>query len=346
MKAFDVSKFRKSITKSIDGLSIGFNDPTDWIDTGNYCLNYLISGDFKKGVPLGRVSMFAGSSGSGKSLLCSGSIASNAQKQGIYTILIDTEQALDKKWLEALGVDTSEEKMLRLNMSMIDDVAKVITDFVKEYKLLPEEERPKVLFVVDSLGMLLTPTDKAQFASGDLKGDMGRKAKALYALIKNCVDMFGNLNIGMITTNHTYESQNMFSPDAVISGGIGFQFASSIIVAMEKRKLKEDEEGNKTTEVNGIRAACKVMKTRYNKPFESMEIKIPYTTGMDPYSGLFDFFLSQAILTKEGNSYIYVDSNTGEMIKKFKKKWEANDENCLDIVMNNIQNDEDKSDKE
>jgi hypothetical protein len=31
-KPFDVSKFRKEITKSIDGLSIGFNDPTDWIN--------------------------------------------------------------------------------------------------------------------------------------------------------------------------------------------------------------------------------------------------------------------------------------------------------------------------
>ena len=62
-KPFDVSKFRKQITKSIDGLSIGFNDPTDWISTGNYALNYLISGEFDKGVPLGKVTVFAGESG-------------------------------------------------------------------------------------------------------------------------------------------------------------------------------------------------------------------------------------------------------------------------------------------
>ena len=52
-KPFDATKFRKSITKSIQGLGIGFNDPTDWISTGNYALNYLISGDFNRGVPLG-----------------------------------------------------------------------------------------------------------------------------------------------------------------------------------------------------------------------------------------------------------------------------------------------------
>mgnify|MGYP003339291097 CR=1 FL=1 len=67
-KPFDVAKFRKDITKSIEGLSIGFNDPTDWIGTGNYALNYIISGDFNKGVPLGKVTVFAGESGSGKSV--------------------------------------------------------------------------------------------------------------------------------------------------------------------------------------------------------------------------------------------------------------------------------------
>ena len=59
-KPFDVSKFRKEITKSIDGLSIGFNDPTDWISTGNYALNYLVSGDFHKGIPLGFLNLHPG----------------------------------------------------------------------------------------------------------------------------------------------------------------------------------------------------------------------------------------------------------------------------------------------
>ena len=62
---------------------------------------------------------------------------------------------------------------------MIDDVAKTVNDFMVEYRAMNEEERPKVLFVIDSLGMLLTPTDVAQFEKGDMKGDMGRKPKAL-----------------------------------------------------------------------------------------------------------------------------------------------------------------------
>lgn len=329
-KAFDISKFRKTLTKSIDGVGMGFNDPTDWISTGNYALNYLISRDFFKGVPLGKVTVFAGESGAGKSYICAGNIIREAQAQNIYVILIDSENALDEKWLHALGVDTSEEKLLKLNMAMVDDVARTISEFMKEYRSMIESDRPKVLFVIDSLGMLLTPTDIDQFDKGELKGDMGRKPKALTALVRNCVNMFGSFNVGMVCTNHTYSSQDMFDPDDKISGGQGFIYASSIVVAMRKLKLKEDEDGNKVTDVLGIRSACKIMKTRYAKPFESVQVKIPYSTGMSPSSGLVDMFEKMNILYKQGNKLAYTDKETGEVIAEFRKNW--NDEKLMLIM--------------
>ena len=264
-KPFDVSKFRKEITKSIDGLSIGFNDPTDWISTGNFALNYLISGDFNKGIPLGKVTVFAGDSGAGKSYICSGNIAKHAQQQGIFVVLIDSENALDEDWLKALGVDTSESKLLKLSMSMIDDVAKTISTFMADYKALPDGERPKVMFVIDSLGMLLTPTDVNQFDAGEMKGDLGRKPKALTALVRNCVNMFGSYNVGLVCTNHTYASQDMFD------------------------------------------------------------------------SGLTDLIEKKGLLKKEGNSLVFTTSE-GEIIKKFRKGWERNDDNCLDTVMKDFGN--------
>jgi RecA/RadA recombinase len=206
-------------------------------------------------------------------------------------------------------------------MAMIDDVAKMISEFVTQYKAMPEDSRPKVLFVLDSLGMLLTPTDVNQFNAGDMKGDMGRKPKALTALVRNCVNMFGTYNVGMVCTNHTYASQDMFDPDDKISGGQGFIYASSIVVAMRKLKLKVDSDGNKTSEVHGIRSACKIMKTRYAKPFEGVQVEIPYTTGMAPTSGLVDLFEAKGALTKSGNKLQYVNKSTGEVISEFRKNW-------------------------
>ena len=241
-RPFDVSKFRKSITKAVPGLSVGFNDPDTWISTGNYTLNKLISGDFNKGIPLGKVSVLAGESGAGKSYIAAGNIVKQAQDQNIFVVLIDTENALDESWLHALDVDTSPEKLLKLNLAMIDDVAKVISDFMTDYKKewadKEKDERPKVLFVIDSLGMMLTPTDVKQFEAGDMKGDLGRKPKALTSLVRNTVNMLGEYNVGLMATNHTYASQDMFDPDDKISGGQGFIYASSIVVAMRKLKTK------------------------------------------------------------------------------------------------------------
>lgn len=468
-RPFDISKFRKTLTKSIDGLSVGFNDPKTWISTGNYALNYLISGDFTKGVPLGKVTMFAGESGclpeyakvfikgdhdnvslvtvgvlkelfhtgqeiliqtpdgfqkitawfdkgelplvkvvtesgletvcaenhllqysdgqwaaaaivqegdyvitvsdekdkvvsvkpagsaecydftvdhenhrywgdgfsshnSGKSYICSGNLVRHAQEQGIFVVLIDSENALDESWLHALGVDTSEDKLLKLNMAMIDDVAKTVSEFMKEYKALPPEDRTKVLFIIDSVGMLLSPTDTDQFNRGELKGDMGRKPKALNALVRNCVNMFGEYEVGLVCTNHTYASQDPYSPDPNISGGSGFVYASSIVVAMKKLKLKEDEDGNKISEVRGIRSGCKIMKTRYSKPFEDIEVQIPYDSGMSPYSGLFTLLDKKGVIKKEGISYVYTCKD-GSIIKKRKKEWNRNDDGCMDRVI-------------
>ena len=336
-RPFDISKFRTSITKAVPGMSVGFTDTVDWIDTGNYALNYLISGQFDRGIPLGRVTCFAGESGSGKSFICSGNLVKQAQKQGILPIILDSENALDSDWLSALGVDVSEDKLMRFGVSMIDEVAKFVSEFMKGYKDqysdIPYEERQKVLFVIDSLGMLLTPTDVDQFDKGELKGDLGRKPKALTALVRNAVNLIAGNPVGVVATNHTYASQDMFDPDDKISGGQGFIYASSIVVAMRKLKLKEDEEGNKISDVRGIRAACKVMKTRFSKPFESVQVKIPYESGMDPFSGLIELFEKAGLLVKDGNKLKYIQPD-GTEIKEFRKNWNPEK---LQIIIDDFQ---------
>ena len=165
-----------------------------------------------------------------------------------------------------------------------------------------------------------------------MKGDMGRKPKALTSLVRNTVNMIGSHNVGLVCTNHTYASQDMFDPDDKISGGQGFIYASSIVVAMKKLKLKEDLDGKKVTDVRGIRAACKVMKTRYAKPFEGVQVKIPYDTGMDPYSGLVDLFEKKGLLKQQGNRLKYTDS-TGKETLEYRKDWSGEK---LDIIMNSF----------
>ena len=79
------------------------------------------------------------------------------------------------------------------------------------------------------------------------------------------------------------------------------------------------------------------MKTRYAKPFEGIQVKIPYETGMNPYSGLVDLCEKKSLLVREGNSLKYTTSS-GDEIKQFRKAWERNEGGSLDIIMNDWEN--------
>lgn len=331
MKPIDLSKFQKTLTKSIPNISFGFRDPKTWISTGNYALNYRISGDFHKGFPIegGKMTLIAGQSGSCKSYLASGSVVKWCQENGVLPVIIDTESALDEEWMKKFDIDTNGQ-IMKVSMSLLNDIAKFLSDFIEaykeEYKDVDFDDKPRTLFIIDSLGMTVTPTEVEHFSDGNMKGDMGLKQKQIYSICRNFLGSCANEPIGMIATQHTYASQNMFSPDAVIAGGSALEFTPSIVIAMEKRKLKEDDDGNKTTDVRGVKVDAVVRKTRYTQPFQKVTFNVPYDSGIDPYSGLFDLFSESLfnndspILKKEGNQYVYSNLETGEQVfKKFRK---------------------------
>ena len=325
MKPFDLTRFGKDYEKKYNIIS-GFSDPKTWIDTGAYVMNKIISGSFFRGVPLdGKVTVFAGESGSGKSYICSGNMVKWCRENDVLVCLLDTEGAIDRSWIKALNVDPDDTAgIVRLPVASPDDVAGCINMFMTQYnetyKGISPDDRQKVLFVLDSVGMLMTKAEQEQFAAADMKGVMGQKAKQLKALVGNCLRLFSGNPVGMVVTNHTYVSSDMFKPGDIVSGGNGFIFASSIVVILSKAKLKTDDNGDKITEVRGIRSKVQVMKSRFSKPFESVEVQIPYDTGMSPFSGLFEYFEKAGKLVKSGNRYEYADAN-GEIHKLYRKEW-------------------------
>lgn len=337
MKPFDVSKFRKQIAKSIPGLSTGFNDPKTWLSTGCYALNYLICGDFKGGIPLeGKFTMFAGDSGSGKSYIASANIVKDCQAKGVFVVLVDTENALDEKWLIDLGVSVDDDKLMKISGATIDDVSKMIGLLIEGYKAdnanVPYEDRQRFLIVVDSLGMLITPNQIRQFEEGDQKGDMGIKAKQLTAMLRVTMAKIASEPIGLLATNHVMDSQDQYQPDK-IPGGKMLEFASSVIVQMNKYLLKESEEGQKLVGgvVRGIRSTAVVRKSRYAKPFEKIKIDIPYVEGMNPYSGLFDLFVAKGVIEKDGSRWTYTSPITGEIVKEWRKDFRT--KGVLDTII-------------
>lgn len=352
MKApFDLSKLRKKVEKSIPGMSYGFNDPKIFLDTGCYALNYLAGGRFEGGVALeGKTTMFAGDSGSGKSYIVSANLIKDAQKRGIFPILLDTENALDESWLSKLGVDVSEGALSKYVVSTVDDCAQFIGEVIENWREvnlpLPAADRARMLIVVDSVGMLITPNQERQFMEGDQKGDLGLKAKQVSNMLRVIQAKIAATPIGVVFTNHVYASQDQYTPD-VIPGGKMLEFATSLIVQMNKLMLKKNELDENIMEEGsaamGIRSSCVVRKSRYSKPFEKVQVYIPFEEGMDRYSGLFDLFIKKGVLVREGTRYAYTSPVTGEIIKKFKKELH-NDRSTYDQIMAEWEHIESKDD--
>jgi RecA/RadA recombinase len=334
-RPYDITKIKKFIEKSVPGMSYGYNDPTTWISTGCYALNYMAGNNFKGGIPLeGKITMFAGDSGSGKSYIGSANIVKWCQENDVWPVLIDTENALDKSWMEPLGVKTDEDSMDKLLGSTVDDVSKFIGELIEQYRerndSRPYEERDKMCIIIDSLGMLITPNQEKQFMAGDQKGDMGIKAKQVTAMLRVLISKIGAQRIGIVLTNHVYNSQDIYTPDQ-IAGGMMVEFSTSLLIQMNKWMLKEDEDGKETKEITGIRTTVVVRKSRYAKPFEKVKISIPYEFGMDPYSGLFELFEKKGIIQGSG-WYTYTSPATGEVFRhqgRSVKKWKA----AMDQIM-------------
>lgn len=260
----------------------------DYIPTGNYILNALMSGDLFAGIPVNRSSAFGGESGSGKTFLCLNAVR-EAQKKGYYVVYFDSENAVDNETAKKFGIDTTKISYEPVaTVFEFKSLVKQTTD-----KLLKKQsegfELPKLFFVLDSLGNLSTTKEQEDAKAGKDKVDMTR-AKELKSLFRIITMDLAKLKIPFLLTNHTYDSQDLFSKP-VFSGGGGAIFNCSIITMLRKAKLKErvtEKDKSKGFETNGIIVTASTLKNRLAKPIK-IKFYIDFTRGMNPYVGLHEF---------------------------------------------------------
>lgn len=293
-----IKDFEKSVD-NIDGIGSSSSPPRYWYSTGNYVLNRIISGSFFKGIPQGRITNLAGPSTSGKSFL-GANIAANAQKEGAFVFVVDSENALDDIFMSAVGVDVENNYMYK-SATTIPQVIKLISNFLSKYKDTygEAEDAPHVLIVIDSVDMLLTDNELDKFSKGEASTDMGAKNKQLKQMLRNFVQAIKHLNVSIITVSQVYKNQDLKSGEGSWLFADAVKYSASQIVLLTKLKLRDDA----TKTVSGIRMKCEGYKTRFTKPFQSVTIEVPYDTGMDKLSGFVDSLVNMGIIERKGAWY-------------------------------------------
>ena len=299
-----LKSFSKDVAK-MKGVSTDDRPPRYWYDSGNYVLNYIMSGSMYHAVPQGRLTCLAGPSSSGKSFIqCN--ITANAQKDGeTFVVMIDSENALDKEFTSKIGVNTDPSQYMYISAITIKHVTDLISTFIKSYRANNKdnlEAGRRVLIVIDSLDMLMTESEFDAFQKGDNKGDQGQRAKQYKALLRYLVQEIKDLNIAVVVTHQVYKASadQLLAGEGtwVVNGAV--RYSLSQIMLITRLKLK-GEAGN----ITGVRMKCEGFKTRFTKPFQTVTVEVPYDTGCDRWSGFTDMAQQIGVLERRG-SYLRI----------------------------------------
>lgn len=315
-----------ALRKKLHGKEIltEMNEPTQWVTTGNFALNYRLSGRFDVGICNKRTFMLWGESGTGKTYLSS-NLCKYIQDMGYMVIYLDSEGSISENYMLKVGIDLSPDRFLPVMVDTIEEATLALSEI---FGNLSKDD--KFVIVLDSLAGLLTEKEREEFSKGETKGEMGQIAKKLKLLVKNLNKKIQGYDAFCILVTHAYQNQNPLNGEGlwICTGGKGFQFFPSFSINLNKLKIKQDDEG-----VSGVRIKAEVTKTRFAAPFQKCELYVPYNKGINPYDGLLDILYKELkIINKKGGWYSY--SFEGEDKKFQVSSFEEHIENLLVLLEN------------
>lgn len=299
----------------------------DWIDTGCMALNAIISGSLYGGIPVGRITGFAGPQACGKTLMVN-KIMANAQKKGMHVVYFDTENALDKDTAENLGCDPS--KIKHCPIEIIEECRNQMVKFLKT--VVEKGLQGKVIIAIDSLGNLISAREAKVIEDGKDSADMGARAVSLKSMLRAITHAAAKANCPIVFTNHTYDNPGALYPTLVKSqsGGSGPLYMSSVLVQMATKQERVSRSDNKNAtedvtplskDVNGLTMRALTTKNRFIPPFLECEMYLNFRSGISKYSGLLEMAEGYGVIHKQGHRYAL-----GEEVLGFYKDWKDNDE--------------------
>ena len=292
--------FLKKIVKEIDneyasvvsdGVAAG--DCDTFLDTGCYILNALVSGSIRGGIAANKITAIAGESSTGKTFFVLSIVKSfldNNPKAGV--IYFESESALTKNMIEERGIDST--RMVIVPVTTVQEFREQSIKILD--KLGDEDNRPPMMFVLDSLGMLSTTKEIEDASAGKETRDMTR-AQVVKSIFRILTLKLGKLKMPMIVTNHTYDVVGAYIPTKEMGGGSGLKYAASSIIYLGKKKDKDGKE------VIGNIIKAETHKSRLSKENKRVEVRLSFERGLDPYYGLLELGEKYEVFKRVGNRY-------------------------------------------
>jgi len=277
--------FLKDIVKEIGDdftqLAVDIDSTENYVDTGSYIFNGLVSGSIYGGVSGNKITAIAGESSTGKTFFSLAVVKNflDSNPDG-YCLYFDTEAAVNKPLLESRGIDLT--RVVVINVVTIEEFRSKALRAVDIYLKTNTEDRKPCMFVLDSLGMLSTEKEIRDALDDKQVRDM-TKSQLVKGAFRMLTLKLGQANIPLIVTNHTYDVIGSYVPTKEMGGGSGLKYAASTIIYLTKKKEKDGKE------IIGNIIKAKTHKSRLSKENKTVEIRLYYDDrGLDKYYGLLE----------------------------------------------------------
>jgi RecA/RadA recombinase len=297
-----LSKLLKDLIKASDndyaqtaaeGVIAG--DIVDFIDTGSYAFNALLSGSIYGGLPSNKVTMLAGEESTGKTFYAL-SIAKSflGKNDRAIVVCFETESAMSKQMLIHRGIDV--DRFAVVPVSTVEEFRTQALRILNEYLEKDEADRDPMLFILDSLGGLSTNKEVTDMEKGEDKRDMTR-AQLIRGTFRVLTLKAGRANVAILLTNHVYVVVGAYIPTKETGGGAGAKYAASQIIYLSKKKGKDGDD------VVGSIVTCKTEKSRLTIEGKKVETLLRFDTGLDKYFGLLSIAEASGLVKRVGNKY-------------------------------------------
>jgi recombination protein RecA len=283
-------------------------DVTDFVSTGNDLLDLKIANCPNGGVPVGRVTEIMGWEASGKSLLCAHLLATT-QKKGGVAVFIDTEAAISRGFLQAIGVNLNT--LVYVSHDLIEDC---FTSIEKVVETIRKSNNDRLVTIVcDSVSAASTKIE--QESDYDKDGWSTAKAIIISKAMRKLTGMIARKKICLVFTNQLREKLGvMFGDKSTTSGGHGLGFHSSVrLVAKAVGQIKIKKDGDAI----GIKTQVRVKKNRIGPPLRTASFDIYFSSGIDNYGSWIEELKELKI--SDGKSFTF-NSEAGAEEIKFKTK--------------------------
>lgn len=311
----------------------GDDTPTnveDWVSFGCAPLDIAVSNRAHGGAPVGRIVEITGLEQSGKSLVSAHLLAATQKKNGV-AVMIDTETAVSREFLEAIGVDVS--KMLYVSADSVEQIFEYIENIIEKVR---ETSRDKlVTIVVDSVAAASTKVELE--GDYDQSGYATQKAIIISKAMRKITNLIGRQKILCVFTNQLRAKMNaMFGDPWTTSGGKALAFHASVRLRLKNMGQIKVKVGG-ADRVIGMKVRCQVIKNRMGPPLRSADFEIHFDSGIDDYGSWLSVMKSSGLVKQAGAWYTYVNTDTGEefkfQAKDFKQLMEDNPEMQEEIYL-------------